>query len=85
MSTDINKQVFTEVQSSKYRFALQLDETTDVSNCALLLVFVRYTTEDSIQSELLLSNDLRSTTRGEDVFELVDNFFKKMVFNRASW
>ena len=34
MSTDINRQVLKEVQSSKYGFALQLDETTDVSNCA---------------------------------------------------
>ena len=42
MSTDINKQVLTEVQSSKYGFAIKLDETTDVSNCAQLLVFVRH-------------------------------------------
>ena len=42
MSTDINEQVLTEVQSSKYGFAIKLDETTDVSNCAQLLVFVRH-------------------------------------------
>ena len=42
MSFDINKHVLTEVQSSKYGFAKQPDETTDVSNCAQLLVFVRY-------------------------------------------
>ena len=49
MSTDINEQVLTEVQNSKYGFAIQLDETTDVSNCAQLLVLLRYTTKDSIQ------------------------------------
>ena len=53
MSTDINEQVLTEVQSSKYRFAIQLNKTTDLSNCALLLVFVRYATKDFIRSELL--------------------------------
>ena len=76
MSTDINKQVLKEVQSSKFGFALQLDETMNVSNCAQLLVFVRYATKDFIRSKLLLSNELKITTRGEDLFELDDNFFK---------
>ena len=48
MSTDINEQVITEVQGSKYGFSIQLDEATDVSNCAQLLVFVRYATKNSI-------------------------------------
>ena len=48
ISTDINEQVITELQGSKYGFAIQLDEKTDVSNCAQLLVFVRYATKDSI-------------------------------------
>ena len=30
-----------------------------------------------MQSELLLINEMRTTTKGEEVFELVDNFFKK--------
>ena len=77
MSTDINEQVITEVQGSKYGFAIQLDEATDVSNCAQLLVFVRYATKDSIGSELLLSIEMRITIKGEGVFELVDNFFKE--------
>ena len=72
-----NEQVLMEIQSSKYGFAIQLDETTDMSNCAQLLVFVRYATKDSIRSELLLSNELRTTTKGKDVFRLVDNFFKE--------
>ena len=54
MSTDINEKVLTEIQSSKCGFAIQLDETTDVSNCARLLV-LRYATKDSTRSELLSS------------------------------
>ena len=80
MSTDINEQVITEVQGSKYGFAIQLDETTDVSNCPQLLVFVRYATKDSIRTELLLSSEMRTTAKGEDVFQLVDNFFKENGF-----
>ena len=51
-----------------------------MSNCAQLLVFARYATKDSNRSELLLSNALRTTTRGEVVFGRIDNFFKKIGF-----
>ena len=61
---------------------MQLDETTDVPNCAQLLVFVRYATKDSIRSELLLSNEMRTARKGEGVFKLVDNFFKE---NGLQW
>ena len=51
-----------------------------MSNCAQLLVYVRYATMDAIQSELLLYGT-RTTTKG-NVFELVDNFFKE---NGLQW
>ena len=37
--------------------------------------------KDFIRSKLLLSNEMRTATKGEDVFELVDmiTFLKKMV------
>ena len=65
MSTDINEQVLAEIQSSKYGFAIQLDETANVSNCAQFLVFVRYVTKNSIRSKILLSNEVKTTTREE--------------------
>ena len=75
MSTDIKKkQGITEVQGSKYGFTIQLVESIDVSNYAQLLVLVHYATKDAIRSELLLINEMRTTGKGEDVFELVDNF-----------
>ena len=48
MSTDIKEQVITQVQVLKYGSAIQLDESTDVSNCAQLLVYVRYAINDAI-------------------------------------
>ena len=53
MSTDIKEQVITEVQESKYGFATQPVESTNVSNYAQLLVYVRYAAKDAIRSELL--------------------------------
>ena len=84
MSTDINKQVLTEVQSLKCGFAIQLDETTDVSNCAQLLVFVRYADKDYIRSELLLSNELRTTVQQKEktCSSFLKTFFKE---NGLQW
>ena len=53
MSTDIKEQVITEVQGSKHGFAIQLVESTNVSNYAQLLVYARYATKDAIRSKLL--------------------------------
>ena len=72
MSTDINERKY-KVQNMDP----QLDESTDVSNCAQLLVYVRYVSNDVIRSELLLSKDMKTTTTGKDVFELVAIFFKE--------
>ena len=69
MSTDIKEQVIKEVQGSKYGFAMQLDKSTDASNCAQLLVYVCYATKDAIPNELLLINKMRTTTKGKNVFE----------------
>ena len=41
MSDDIEQQLLERIKSSPY-YAIQIDESTDVSNIALLLVFVRY-------------------------------------------
>ena len=40
MSIDVKEQAITKVQGSKYRFAMQLDVSTDVSNCAQLIIYV---------------------------------------------
>ena len=67
MSTDLKEQVITKVQGSKYGFTIQLVESTNVSNYAQLLVYVRYATKDAIQSEILLINEMRTTTKEKDV------------------
>ena len=83
MSTDIKEQVITEVQDSKDGFTIQLVESTDVSNYAQLLVYMRYgyTTKDAIRSELLLINEMRTTTKGKACSSLLITFSKRMVSN----
>ena len=77
MSIDITDQVISVVKDSKFGFLMQLHESTDITNNAQLLVYVRYTTRDNdVKTELLMSKELSSTTKGKDVFEVLDNFFK---------
>ena len=55
MSDDISDQVTTAVRASKYGFAMQLDESTDVTNCSQLVVYVRFT-ENDIKSFFVVQN-----------------------------
>ena len=51
IAMDIEQQVIEEVKKSPY-FTIQLDESTDVSNCAILLCFVRYKGKTDFKEEL---------------------------------
>ena len=53
ISENILKQVMEELASSQFAFSLQLDESTDVSNCSQLLSFVRYVNGNKIKEEFL--------------------------------
>ena len=59
-----------------------MDESTDVTNNAQLLVYVRYTQDNSVKTELLMSKKLSGTTKGKGIFEALDNFFK---LNELDW
>ena len=52
MSDDIECQLLERIESSPH-YSILLDESTDVSNAALLLVFVRYCADGNIRDDLL--------------------------------
>ncbi|CAK9828128.1 Zinc finger BED domain-containing protein 5 [Anthophora retusa] len=52
MSCNIKEQLISKMLKSQY-YSLQLDESTDVSNNANLLAFIRYEFEYKIQENLL--------------------------------
>ena len=81
ISNNILKQVMEELKASPFPFSMQLDESTDVSQCAQLLVFVRYMHADTIKEEFLFCEPLSETTKAADVLEMVNNFFAKQDFN----
>ena len=59
------------------KFAIQLDELPDVTACAQLLVFVGYISGKDFKEDFLFCHTLDSTTRGEDIFIKVSNFFAR--------
>jgi hypothetical protein len=74
MAYDILSQVVLEIKSCPSgMFSIQLDESTDVTNLAQLLVYVRYIYNDDIKTEFLLCKPLETMT-ARDVFKVVLNF-----------
>ena len=80
MSGDIADQVMAGVKDSKFGFAIQLDESTDVAKCSQLLVYVRFIQKNTVKTELMLNQELTATTK--DVFNVLADFFKE---NELDW
>ena len=80
MSQDINCQLIDRVKRRKY--ALQLDESTDVSSLAQLIVFIRHIANRKLEEELLMCVALSGTCTGEDIFSAVD---KRLHNYGLSW
>ncbi|KAL4103483.1 hypothetical protein QTP88_018859 [Uroleucon formosanum] len=75
MSEDIEEQVLQQSCDSLL-FALRLDESTDISGQAQLLIFIRIVYNEDIVDNLLCCKTLSETTKGEDIFEIVNNYLK---------
>jgi hypothetical protein len=58
-------------------FALQVDESTNLSGKAQLLVFVRMVVDD-ISENYFCCKTLARTTKGEDVFKVLDEHFEHL-------
>nr|XP_039257154.1 protein ZBED8-like [Styela clava] len=78
---DIELQVIEKIKLSPF-FAIQCDETTDVANLCQLLVYVRFVGSSSIEEDMLLCKPLETTSKAEDVFKLVAEFFEN---NELKW
>ncbi|KAF2901803.1 hypothetical protein ILUMI_04386 [Ignelater luminosus] len=60
-------------------YALQMDESTDVAGLAVLLVFVRYPFDKSIEEDLLMCAYLNEKTTREDIFNSMVGNMKGVV------
>ncbi|XP_053117964.1 zinc finger MYM-type protein 6-like [Hemicordylus capensis] len=78
LSSDIEEQVIGKVKLSKL-FSLQLDESTDISNHAILLCYVRYIDYEAkdMSEELLCCCELPSHTTGAEIFKALNEYMEK--------
>uniref|UniRef100_A0A8C6T1B5 Uncharacterized protein n=1 Tax=Neogobius melanostomus TaxID=47308 RepID=A0A8C6T1B5_9GOBI len=65
-----------------HRIVDMLDESTDVSNAALLLVFVRYRWENSLHEDILFCGELPTRATAHECFRCMDEFFRE---NGLQW
>ena len=76
ISDNIKSKVLSKTDSSPV-FALQQDETTDVSNLSQLLVYVRYVADERNNQEFPFCQPLETTSKAIDVFQMLIVFFDK--------
>ncbi|VVC24878.1 Ribonuclease H-like domain [Cinara cedri] len=57
------------------KFSLQLDESTDIANEAILLTYVRYFYNNKIHEDILFYSKLETSTTGKNIFDSLVNFF----------
>jgi hypothetical protein len=74
MSKDIKEQLLTRIKYSP-KFALQIDESTDVAGLAQLLAFVRYCFEENIQEEFMSCLPLSERCTGNGINKAVNDYF----------
>ena len=76
MSVDIENNILEKVRSSG-RFALQVDESTDISGHGQLLANVRFINGDAITKNFLFCKRLPVNTTGEEIFRVTSDYFEQ--------
>ncbi|XP_008178235.1 zinc finger BED domain-containing protein 5-like [Acyrthosiphon pisum] len=74
LAADIQNELIFRLKSCK--FALQMDESTDVAGLAILIVIVRYQHESTLLEDLLLCKSLPIRTTGAEIFDLLNSFLE---------
>ncbi len=73
IAEDIEEQLLERINESPW-YALQVDESTDVDNNAILLVYVRYTFQDDVHEDILCVRLLPTNTTGAEIFKSLNDY-----------
>lgn len=85
MSDDMKDQIqqhFDAANEIEKLWALQVDESTDISGKAQLIAFARFVKDASIQNHYLFCVELKTTTTGSDIFHAVN---ENIVSSGLDW
>lgn len=67
LACEVKKILIQRIQKSRY-FAIQLDESTDITNFAQLMTYVRYEHEQAVEEEFLFCESLAERTTANEIF-----------------
>ena len=81
IAANLKEQILEDFRNSPWT-GLAVDESTDITAQALLLIFGRFLKESSVTEELLACILFETTTRGEDIFNGIKKFFTE---NNLHW
>ena len=56
-------------------YSIQLDESTDIAGLPQLSLFIRYINNGAVSEDLLFCKALKLHTKGEDIFQCLNDFF----------
>ncbi|XP_076324212.1 zinc finger BED domain-containing protein 5-like [Tachypleus tridentatus] len=73
MSVDIEKGVMLKLKAADF-FAIQVDESTDLSGKSQLLAFIRFIENDGIVEDFLCCRELPETTKGQDIYDALSSY-----------
>ena len=80
MSGNIECNLKSEILKHKL-FALQVDESTDITGKAQLLVLVRFINDEAIVEDFLCCKELSWTTKGQDVLDVLNSYLEHCGLN----
>ena len=81
MSKDIQDTVISSVKQSKM-FAMQVDESTDISGKAQLIAFIWFVSDGKISDQFFCCKELKERTTGQDIFDTLSKYLEE---NELTW
>ncbi|KAI6648707.1 SCAN domain-containing protein 3 [Oopsacas minuta] len=73
LACDMEEQLIEQIKSAKW-YSLQLDESTDVANLAILLLYVRFEHCGDVKEEYLCSISFPTNTTSSQIFDGLNNY-----------
>ena len=80
IAEDIEAQLLERINTSPW-YALQIDQSTDINNNAILLVYVRYLYQEDMREDLLCALSLSTNTTGAELFKSLNGY----ILGKLKW
>jgi hypothetical protein len=75
MANNAESELISRIKESLF-YSLQIDETTNVSNDAQLICYIRYEFNNAIHEDMLFFKDFPNCTTGEQIFKVLNEYMQ---------